>query len=197
MSTIVLWWSLFCAALMLVLLARSKQMGRPRAASWLVVLGATLLTMEEPALTLWISLQDSTADRDGMSNLITSQAQAHVIDAAVWALGLYVVVVWVACTALRRGERWAQRVLVGIYLVIASSEIATTLFVFSRGLAIPGPGGRAGAGAFGWQPLAVGLLSWGIGLVLVRDAARAQATHAQDGQTPSPAAGAGSFGGGA
>jgi hypothetical protein len=36
--------------------------------------------------------------------------------------------------------------------------------VFSRGLALPGPAGAAGRNGFGWQPLAVGLLAWAVGL---------------------------------
>jgi hypothetical protein len=40
--------------------------------------------------------------------------------------------------------------------VVAATQAATVLFVHSRGLPLPGPGGAAGASGIGWPPLAVG-----------------------------------------
>jgi hypothetical protein len=125
-----------------------------------------MLSLEEPALTLWLGLAAPGSDRDGIAGLVTPQARAHVVDAAVFSLGLAALLVRTAAGPFRRGERWAARILTAALAVVAAAEIATSALVFSRGLPLPGPGGAAGAGGFGWQPVAVGLLAWAAGLAL-------------------------------
>ena len=162
-GTIATIWALACLAVAVTLFAMSRRIGRMRAGACLVMLGLFLLTIEEPALTVWLAITGP-----GMASIITPMARAHVVDAGVFAIVAAILLGWVALRALRRGEPWARRVLT-IGLVVATlTETTTTLVVFSRGLDIPGPAGDAGSNAFGWQPLAVALLAWAAGLWLAR-----------------------------
>jgi hypothetical protein len=162
----ILVWAGLGLAATLVLTAASRRLGVPRAAGWLIVVGVSMLTIEEPLLTLWLALVGPTGDRDGMNTLVTPMARAHVLGASIFATATAVFLNRAALTALPRGEPWARRVLVWAFALVALSELTTSLFVFSRGLPLPGPGGEAGAAGFGWQPVASGLLAWGAGLWL-------------------------------
>jgi hypothetical protein len=162
---ILVWASLGLAATF-VLVATSRRLGVPRAAGWLVVLGVTMLALEEPLLTFWLALVGPSADRDGMNTLVTPMARAHVLGASVFATAAAAFLNRTALTGFPRGEPWARRMLVWAFALVALSELTTVLFVFSRGLSLPGPGGQAGAAGFGWQPVAAGLLAWGAGLWL-------------------------------
>jgi uncharacterized protein YndB with AHSA1/START domain len=162
-GTIATAWALVCLAGAAALLAASARIGRPRAAGWLVVLGVAMLTIEEAGLTLWLALTDPAGDPEGVAGLVTPVARAHIIDAAVFGLAVAVLLSWIALTALRRGESWARRVLAYSLAVAVLTEVATTVFVSSRGLPLPVPAEPA---AFGWQPVAVALLAWAAGLWL-------------------------------
>lgn len=162
-STIATVWALVCLAGIVALLAAAARIGRPRAAGWLIVLGVAVLTIEEAGLTLWLALADPAGDPDGVAGLVTPVARAHIVDAAVFGLAVAVLLAWIALTALRRGESWARRVLAYGLAVAALTEIATTVFISSRGLPLPVPAEPAG---FGWQPVAVALLAWAVGLWL-------------------------------
>ncbi len=170
-STIITVWAAGWLAVTAAVALAARRIGTARAGAWLVVLGLALLTLEEPALTLWLAIAGSGGDRDAMAGLITPMARAHVLDAAVAGVATSVLLGWIAMAALRRGERWAHRVLLSGFAVVAAMEAATTVVVFSRGLPLPGPGGAAGSGGLGWQPVAVGLAAWGLGLWVARPAA--------------------------
>jgi hypothetical protein len=122
---------------------------------------------ESFALTLWLAFTGPPGDPDGMATLIL-MARAHVLEAAVVGVAGALLLGWIAMTAMRRGEPWAHRVLRGGFAVVTVTYAATTAFVFSRGLALPGQGGAAGNGGLGWQPVAVGLAAWALGLWLAR-----------------------------
>jgi hypothetical protein len=66
---------------------------------------------------------------------------------------------WIALTALRKGERWAVRMLTVGWVVSLVAVAGTMIAVYPRGLAGPG---------YGWEQLAVGLLAWAIGVVYAR-----------------------------
>jgi hypothetical protein len=157
-----------CLALIVALAATARRFGRARVAPWLVVIGIFMLTVEEPLLTLWFGLATPAGDRDGMLGLVTPQARAHVLDAAVLATGLFALLGWIALGPFRRGERWARRALAAGASVAAICLAATTALVYARGLALPTPGGAAPGPGFGWQPLVVGLLGWLLGLWIGR-----------------------------
>jgi hypothetical protein len=167
MSTIVTIWAGIAFAMVIALVVAARRIGRARSAAWLVVLGLVLVALEEPLLTFWLGLSGRQGDPDGMASSVTPMARAHVLDAGVYGTAAAVLLGWIALTALRRGEAWARRVLAWGLAVAVTVEVATTLFVFSRGLPIPR---TAGGEAFGWQPVAVGLLAWGTGLWFARAA---------------------------
>jgi hypothetical protein len=168
MGTIVTVWAYVWLVVVIVLALASRRLGRTRMASWLVLVGLFLLSLEEPLLTFWLGWQSPKGDPDGMATLITPMARVHAIDSALFAASLMVLLGWIAFTAFRRGERWALRVLGFGLAIVAIVEVATSFLVFSRGLPLPGPGGLAGRQGFGWHPVMVGLLAWGIGLWLRR-----------------------------
>ncbi|MFI9550859.1 hypothetical protein [Nonomuraea endophytica] len=157
-------WALIGLAATLTLVSLSGRIGRERAAAWLVVLGLVMLALEEPLLTLFWSVAGPGADRDGMATLVTELARAHVLDSGAMAAGLLVLLGWIALTAFRRGERWAVGVMSAAWVVVAVIVVTTTLAVHGRGLPV-GPGS-----GFGWEQLAVGLLSWLAGLWVMRQA---------------------------
>ena len=161
-------WSLSWLAGVGFLLAALPRLGRLEVASWLTVLGIGLLMIEEPLLTFWFALADSRTEIDGIADLVTSQAQAHVFVASAWAIAWAGVLIWVARARLRRHERWSWFVLLVGLVVAGGSELLTSLLVFSRGLPLPTSGGVAGSAGLGWQPVAVGLLAWSLGLALAR-----------------------------
>jgi hypothetical protein len=165
---IALLWALITALVAIALFAASSRLGKPRASAWLVVFGLVLLAAEEPLLTLFWAMSPSSADRDGMSDLIPPPALAHVIDAAVFGSAFLVLLGWVALTGLRRGERWARRILFGAWIVVAATLSITAVAVYARGLPLPTAGGRAAGAGFGWEQLTVALLAWAGGLWLSR-----------------------------
>jgi hypothetical protein len=164
MSTMVTIWAAGALAMTIALAVAARRVGRRWPAVGLVVLGVALVTLEEPALTFWLGLRDAASDKDGLASLVTPMARAHVLDAGVYGVAAAVLLAWIAMTAFKRRERWAWRVLVWGLAVALMTEAATTVLVYSRGLPLPGPAGEAGRAAFGWQPVAVGLLAWAAGL---------------------------------
>lgn len=161
-------WSLACLAIVFAVAMTARRMGRARAGAWLVLLGLFLLAIEGPVLTLWLSFVTPRTDPDGMASLVTPMARAHVLELGGQGLAAAALLGWLALTGLRRGEPRARLILWLGLGAVAAAGLATTLFVFSRGLPVPGAAGSAGRGHFGWQPVAVGLFAWTVGLVLAR-----------------------------
>jgi len=169
MSTIVSIWAAVALAVMIALTTAAGRLGRNRSGAWLVVLGLVLVTLEEPTLTLWLGMSGQRNDGDGVAGVVTAMTRAHVLDAGGYGIAAAVLLGWIAMTAFKRGEPWARRVLAWGLVVAAVTEAASTIFVYSRGLPVPDAAGAGGGGAgFGWQPLAVGLLAWAVGIWLVR-----------------------------
>jgi alkylhydroperoxidase family enzyme len=179
MRTGVIVWAGFCVLVSVVLATFSRRLG-DRAIAWLVALGVSVLAIEEPVLTLWLSAATPTDDKDGIATLVTSMARAHVVTAAILTLVPAFVLVRVALTAFRRGDAWATRVLRWALALTLATELGTSTLIFSRGLPLPGPGGSAGASGFGWQPVAAGLFAWGLGLWLDARRRRRDAAEADE-----------------
>jgi hypothetical protein len=186
MSTIVTIWAAGALAMTAALAVAARRVGRRWPAVWLVVLGVVLVAVEEPALTFWLGLSEVAGDKDGVASLVTPMARAHVLDAGVYGTAAAVLLGWIALTAFRREERWAWRVLVWGLAVAAVTEAATTVLVFSRGLPLPGAAGEAGRAAFGWQPVAVGLLAWAAGVWFARSSRPAATVTAVDAMAGAP-----------
>jgi hypothetical protein len=180
MSNFVTVWALAWLAVVVTLTVLRGRIGALRTGAMLVVIGVALLVFEEPALTLWLGLVGPSGDADGMSGRVTAMARAHVLDAAIISLAASAALIYVALRGFRKGHRWSWPVLVWGFHITLAAELITTLFVFSRGLAVPGAAGDAGRGAFGWQPVAVALLAWGLGLVIGRPPIKAVGGEATD-----------------
>jgi len=181
MNTTVNLWALAWLVVVAVLVLLSGRLGGPRTATWLTAIGVFLLAIEEPALTLWLATAEPGDDRDGMVTLITPMARAHVLDTAVVSLAAAVALEYLAFTGLRNGRGSAWRALVFGFGVALVMEVTTTGLVFSRGLPLPGAAGEVGRHAFGWTPVAVGLVAWAAGLLIGRPArAPAQSTPSPD-----------------
>jgi hypothetical protein len=185
MSTVVTIWAVACLVAAVTLVISARWIGRSRVAAWLVVLGVFVLMGEEPAITFWLAVSGPDVDPDGMAGLITPMARAHAFDSGLFGIAAAVLLCWVALTAFKRGEHWARRVLGWAFAVVTVTLATSAWLVFSRGLALAGPGGAAGQAGFGWQPVIVGLLAWASGLWLGRQAqpqlspARAQSASVQ------------------
>jgi len=164
-GTVITIWSLAWLLVVAALVALARPIGAARAAAWLIAIGVFLLTIEEPALTLWLATAGPRSDQDGMATLITPMARAHVLDAAIVALAAAVALGYLGFRGLRTGRRSSWRVLAWSFVVALAAEVITTGLVFSRGLPLPGVPGHD---RFGWQPVAVGLLAWALGLVVGR-----------------------------
>lgn len=157
--TFALIWALLALVVTIVLAVGAKWWGRRRMSGWLVVVGIVVAALEEPLLTWFWSLVGPAADVDGMAGLVTPNARAHVLDTATFATAWFVMLGWIALTALRKGERWAVRVLAIGWVVTVVAVAGTMIAVYSRGIAGPG---------YGWEQLAVGLLAWAIGVAYAR-----------------------------
>ena len=166
--TIATIWALVWLAVVAALAVLRRRIGRSRAGAWLIVIGLVLLTIEEPALTLWISMAGPGSDPDGMATLVTPMARAHVVDAAIVGLAAAAALIYLAVQGITKQRRWAWLALAWGFAVALAAELTTTLFIFSRGLPLPGVAGEAGRGGFGWQPVAVALLAWALGLAFGR-----------------------------
>src|SRR6476660_2626518 len=101
-------WALVWLAVVAALTVLRARIGRPRAGAWLIVIGLVLLTIEEPALTLWISTASPATDPDGMATLVTPMAQAHVVDAAIVSLAAATALIYLAVQGLRKHRRLAR-----------------------------------------------------------------------------------------
>lgn len=164
----ILVWTLLIVVVGLALVLLRDRIGRARAAAFLVVLGLVALAGEETLLTAFWAAAPSAVDRDGLADLVTAPARAHILDSAVLGTALFVLLGWIALTAFRRGERWAVRVLAAGWFVVAATVAITAVTVYARGLPLPTPGGRADGAGYGWEQLAAGLLAWATGLWVVR-----------------------------
>jgi len=81
----------------------------------------------------------------------------------VFAAAGLVLSVWVAHTALRRGERWAWRALLGYLLLTAAVDVSEVLFVYPHGFPL-GPTAPDGARGFGWPQIAAWIVIWAFAL---------------------------------
>src|SRR5215472_697756 len=97
-GTGVIVWAAAWLVVVVALALLSRRLGRARTAAWLIVIGLFLLALEEPLLTLWLSITGPKGDRDGMATLVTPMARAHVLDAAMVSIAAAIALGYVAVT---------------------------------------------------------------------------------------------------
>jgi hypothetical protein len=164
LSTMVAVWAVPWLIAVVVLLARAPRIGELEAASWLIVIGAFLVAMEDAGLPFWLGLVDSSIDPQRVAAIVHPHVRGHMLTAAGWTVVASVLAGWIARSPLRRGERWAWLSLLVAMLLGWGSDLAVAVLIFSHGLPLPGPGGQIAG--FGWQPIAVSLGARAAGLAL-------------------------------
>jgi hypothetical protein len=156
-------WSALWIALAGVIAYRARRGDCLRAASWMIAIAAFLAAGEDPGLLIYMASLPVRADRDTVLGLVHPHTRGHMYGGAILALGGLIVCVWVAFTALRRGERWAWAALL-VYLSLgASVDIVEILFIYPHGfpLGVTPPDGVRG---FGWTAIAAWILIWSFAL---------------------------------
>jgi hypothetical protein len=158
---------------------RAKDGDRLTAGSWMIVVAAFLAVQEDPGLLLWLASVSPSIDRGGVRGLVPAHTLGHMYGAGVMAIAGLVLCVWVARTALRRGERWAWNALLAFFLLTATTDLFELLFIYPHGLPFgvtPADGGRG----FGWAQLAAWIGIWAAALAYVRPRLRKAAVRSGD-----------------
>src|SRR6266540_2946402 len=95
----------------------SARLGRLKAAAWMVTVAAVLLLGEDPWQLVYMASSPPTADPDGVRGVVDPHTLAHMYGGAAWAAAALVLAVWLAHSALGRGERWAWTALLAALLL--------------------------------------------------------------------------------
>jgi hypothetical protein len=160
-------WAAIWVAIAGFIAYRARNRDRLSAAGWMIAIAAFLAVQEDPGLLIYMASIAPGVDRDGVLGLVHPHTRGHMYGGAVLAIGGLIVCVWIARTALRRGERWAWNALLVYLLIGASVDAIEVLFIYPHGfpLGITPPDGVRG---FGWAAIAAWILIWGAALLYCR-----------------------------
>jgi hypothetical protein len=156
-------WAGMWVAVAAVIAHRARHGDRRRAAAWMITVAAFLAVQEDPALLLWYASVPPSVDPDGVLGIVHPHVRGHLLGGGTFAAAGLALAVWVAHAALRRGERWAWRALLGYLVLGAAVDIAEVLFVYPHGFAL-GATPPDGARGFGWAQLAAWIAIWSFAL---------------------------------
>lgn len=156
-------WALPWAAVVAVLLARRRRLGELRVATWLIAIGAFLMSGEDGALSAWYALAPPSVDPDGAAGLVHPHAAAHMLGAGIWTFVAAALVIVIARVPLARGERWAWWAVAAAFVAGVGADLVSYGALYTHGLDLPLPGNHGG---FGWPPVAIALIAWIAGLAL-------------------------------
>jgi hypothetical protein len=151
-------WAGICVAAAVALALSSGRIGRLRAAAWMLTVAAVLLVGEDPWQLIFMASSRPNADPDGVLGVVDAHTLAHMYGGAAWVVAGMVSSVWVAHSALNRGERWAWTALLVVLLVGGAGDLYEVT-IYPHGLPLlptPADGNRG----FGWPPLVAGLAIW-------------------------------------
>lgn len=156
----------------------SARIGRLKAAAWIVSVAAVLLLGEDPWQLIYMASNPSTADPDGLRGVVDPHTLGHMYGGAAWAVAAFVLTVWLAHSALVRGERWAWTALLVALLVGGAGDLYE-ITVYPHGLPLlPTP--PNGIRGFGWPTLIAGLAIWAFALAFAyRAVFPSRAEHGQ------------------
>jgi hypothetical protein len=155
-------WASICIAAVAVLALAARRIGRLKAAAWMLVVAALLLTGEDPWQLVFMASTPVSGTDDGVLGLVKAHTLAHMFGGAGMAVAGLVLAVWVAHTGLRRGQRWAWWALLTVLLIIGGTD-TYELTIYPHGLPLfpaPSDGNRG----FGWPSLAAGFAVWALAL---------------------------------
>jgi hypothetical protein len=156
-------WVVIWIAVAAVVAYRSRHGDRRRAAAWMITVAAFLAVQEDPALLIWYASVPPGVDPDGVLGVVHSHTRGHMLGSGMFAAAGLALAVWVAHTALRRGERWARHALLAYLSVGAAVNLCEVLFIYSHGF----PWGATpadGAAGFGWPQIAGWIVIWSFAL---------------------------------
>jgi hypothetical protein len=169
-------WAGIWVVLAAVVAYRAREGDRLTAASWMIAVAAFLAIQEDPGLLLWLASISPSVDRDGVNGLVHAHVLGHMYGAGVMAVAGLVMCVWVARTALRRGEPWAWRALLVFLVLTATTDLAELLFSYPHGLPF-GMTPADGVRGFGWAELVAWIGIWAAALAYARPRLRAAAPN--------------------
>ncbi|HEY8735741.1 MAG TPA: hypothetical protein VIO62_01715 [Candidatus Dormibacteraeota bacterium] len=164
-------WAGIWVVLAAVIAYRARSGDRLTAASWMIAVAAFLAVQEDPGLVLWFASVSPSVDHDAVRGLVHAHTLGHMYGAGVMAIAGLALCVWVARTALRRGERWAWYALLAFFLLTATTDLSELLFIYPHGLpfgALPADGVHG----FGWAQLVAWIGIWAAALAYARPSLR-------------------------
>ena len=160
-------WSAAWVAVAAVIAYRARRGDRLKAAGWMIVVAAFLAVQEDPGLLIWMASVSPLTDRDGVLGLVHSHTRGHMYGGAVFSIAGLMLCIWVARTALRRGERWAWNALAAYWLLGAGVDLFEVFFVYPHGFPLA-PAPADGIRGFGWAQLAAWIGIWAAALAYAR-----------------------------
>jgi len=167
-------WSLIWFGLAGVIAYRGRG-DRLAATGWIIAIAAFLAALEDPSLTLWLASVTPALDPGGAAALVQPHTRGHMYGAGVFALAGLMLSVWIARTALRRGERWAWQALLAV-LILGGVDLVEVFVIYPHGFPLSfAPVGQARG--FGWEQIAAWIGIWAFALWYGRRAMKSQLDH--------------------
>ena len=142
---------------------RAREGDRLAAAGWMIAVAAFLAFQEDPGLLIWMASIGPQTDHDGVLGIVHAHTRGHMYGGAVFGIAGLVLAVWVARTALRRGERWAWNALLAYWALGAGIDLVEALFIYPHGFPL-GATPADGVRGFGWAQLAAWIGIWAAAL---------------------------------
>lgn len=162
-------WSLIWVAVAGVIAYRGRG-DRLAAAGGIIAIAAFLAALEDPSLVMWLASVTPSVDPGGAAALVQPHTRGHMYGAGVFALAALMLSVWIARTALRRGERWAWQALLAVLILGGGVDLVEVAFIYPHGFPLSfAPVGAARG--FGWEQIAAWIGIWAFALWYCRTAA--------------------------
>ncbi len=146
-------WAGIWIAIAGVIAYRARTGDRLSASGWMIAIAAFLAVQEDPGLLIYMATIAPGLDGDGVLGVVHAHTRGHMYGGAVLAIGGLIVCVWMARTALRRGERWAWNALLVYLLMGAMVDVFEVLFIYPHGFPL-GNTPSDGVRGFGWPAIA-------------------------------------------
>jgi hypothetical protein len=161
-------WAGIWTAVAAAIAYRSRNGDRRRAAAWMITIAAFLTVQEDPALLIWYASVPPGVDPDGVLGIVHPHTRGHMLGGGAFAAAGLMLAVWIAHTALRRGQRWAWHALL-VYLAAGATVVTVeVLLIYPHGFPL-GATPSDGARGFGYAQVVAWMLIWGSALWYCRD----------------------------
>ena len=149
--------------IIIALIVFQRQLGKLRAAALLVTLGALSL-LEHIGFSIVFALGlDVVPEANQL--VLTPHAKQHFFMAGIYALIAMGLILFIAWTGLRRGQRSAWYAIFAVLIIGGGAELLAGVFIFQMGNPLYALFGIPVQG-FGWQFLYLYLIAWPCALVV-------------------------------